>query len=115
MEKSSPKMWPTFLNFQKQPKVNNHPLGENSPNLVTLIMKQAESKADFDRNVSSSPEEEEKNRICLCALSHVYTPTRVCWRYRVARFFLTQCTKNGGKDTKSPLNYQLDKKCIKWP
>jgi hypothetical protein len=25
-----------FCNFQKMPKVNNRPLGENSPNLVTL-------------------------------------------------------------------------------
>jgi hypothetical protein len=25
-----------FCNFQKLPKVNNHPLGENSPNLVNL-------------------------------------------------------------------------------
>jgi hypothetical protein len=24
--------------FEKLPKVNNHPLGENSPNLVTLFM-----------------------------------------------------------------------------
>jgi hypothetical protein len=25
-----------FCNFQKEPKVNNHPIGEKSPNLVTL-------------------------------------------------------------------------------
>jgi hypothetical protein len=30
-------MWATFvLIFKKQPKVNIHTLGENSPNLVTL-------------------------------------------------------------------------------
>jgi hypothetical protein len=25
-----------FFHFQKLPEVNNHPIGENSPNLVTL-------------------------------------------------------------------------------
>jgi hypothetical protein len=34
--KSSPKMWVTSVIFKKLPKVNNYPLGENSPNLVTL-------------------------------------------------------------------------------
>jgi hypothetical protein len=32
-------IWPTSLIYKKQPKVhnvNNHPIGENSPNLVTL-------------------------------------------------------------------------------
>jgi hypothetical protein len=28
-----------FGNFQKLPKVNNRPMGENSPNLVTLAQK----------------------------------------------------------------------------
>jgi hypothetical protein len=27
-----------FRNFPKLPKVNNHTMGENSPNLVTLIL-----------------------------------------------------------------------------
>jgi hypothetical protein len=36
VEKSSPIVWPTFVIFKKQPKVNNRPIGENSPNLVTL-------------------------------------------------------------------------------
>jgi hypothetical protein len=31
-------MWATSVIFKKLPKVNNHLLGENSPNLVTLIM-----------------------------------------------------------------------------
>jgi hypothetical protein len=30
-------MWATSEIFKKQPKVNIHPLGENSPNLVTLL------------------------------------------------------------------------------
>jgi hypothetical protein len=36
VEKSSPKCVGHFCNFQKQPEVNSHPTGENSPNLVTL-------------------------------------------------------------------------------
>jgi hypothetical protein len=31
-------MWATSVNFQKLPKENNRPLGELSPNLVTLII-----------------------------------------------------------------------------
>jgi hypothetical protein len=34
---SSPKILRYFSNFQKLPKVNNRPMGENSPNLVTLL------------------------------------------------------------------------------
>jgi hypothetical protein len=30
-------MWATFVNFQQQLKVNKHPIGENSLNLVTLL------------------------------------------------------------------------------
>jgi hypothetical protein len=30
-------MWATSIIFKKLPKVNNHLLGENSPNLVTLL------------------------------------------------------------------------------
>jgi hypothetical protein len=41
VEKSSPKSW---LNnqviFKNLPKVNHHPLGENLPNLVTLLITQ---------------------------------------------------------------------------
>jgi hypothetical protein len=37
MVKSSPQIRATSLLFQKIAKVNNRPLGENSPNLVTLI------------------------------------------------------------------------------
>jgi hypothetical protein len=37
-KKIGQKMWAIFLIFKNLPKVNNHPLGENSPNLVTLTM-----------------------------------------------------------------------------
>jgi hypothetical protein len=36
--KSGTKIRATFVFFQKLPKVNNRPLGENSPNLVTLLV-----------------------------------------------------------------------------
>jgi hypothetical protein len=36
VEKSSAKIWATSVIFEKLPKVNNHPKGENSPNLDTL-------------------------------------------------------------------------------
>jgi hypothetical protein len=29
-------MWATYEIFRKLPKVNNHPMGENSPNLVMV-------------------------------------------------------------------------------
>jgi hypothetical protein len=32
-------MWATSVIFKKLPKVNNRPLGENSPNLVTLLQR----------------------------------------------------------------------------
>jgi hypothetical protein len=35
-ESSLEKVVGHFCNFQKLPKVNNRPMGENSPNLVTL-------------------------------------------------------------------------------
>jgi hypothetical protein len=31
-------MWPTFAVFKKLPKENNHEKGENSSNLVTLLL-----------------------------------------------------------------------------
>jgi hypothetical protein len=35
--KRLPKMWATFVhNFKQFAKVNNHPMGQKSPNLVTL-------------------------------------------------------------------------------
>jgi hypothetical protein len=37
MEKSSPRLLAVSVIFEKPPKVNNHPTGEYSPNLVTLI------------------------------------------------------------------------------
>jgi hypothetical protein len=46
--KSGTKIWATFVFFQKLPKVNNRPLGENSPNLVTLHAARGQySKQDF--------------------------------------------------------------------
>jgi hypothetical protein len=36
MEKSSPEMCAASVIFKPRPKVNNHPFGENLPNLVTL-------------------------------------------------------------------------------
>jgi hypothetical protein len=33
----SPSMWDTCAIFKPMPKVNNRPIVENSPNLVTLI------------------------------------------------------------------------------
>jgi hypothetical protein len=36
-----------FCNLQKMPKVNNRPLGENSPNLVTLMEKEREEKVNY--------------------------------------------------------------------
>jgi hypothetical protein len=38
VQKSSPKNWASFEIFQKLPKVNNRPMGENSSNLVTLTI-----------------------------------------------------------------------------
>jgi hypothetical protein len=38
VEKSGPFIGATFVIFSKLPKVNSHPIGENSPNLVTLVL-----------------------------------------------------------------------------
>jgi hypothetical protein len=38
MDKSSTKMWTTFVIFKKLPKVNNQPMGGNFPNLVTPLL-----------------------------------------------------------------------------
>jgi hypothetical protein len=35
--KSIPNVWATFVILKKVPKVNCHPMSENSPNLVTLM------------------------------------------------------------------------------
>jgi hypothetical protein len=35
-------MWASSVTFIKMSKENNHPMGENSPNLVTLIISIAE-------------------------------------------------------------------------
>jgi hypothetical protein len=37
VEKSRPTMWNAFVINKKVPKINNHPMGEKWPNLVTLI------------------------------------------------------------------------------
>jgi hypothetical protein len=39
-----------FWNFQKQPKENNPPIGENSPNLVTLINAYFSSKLPVNKS-----------------------------------------------------------------
>jgi hypothetical protein len=36
VKKVAEKIWATSVIFKKTPKVNNRPIGENSPNLVTL-------------------------------------------------------------------------------
>jgi hypothetical protein len=38
MEKSCPKIWDSSFFFKKLAKVNNHPIGVNSPNPVTLAV-----------------------------------------------------------------------------
>jgi hypothetical protein len=53
LEKSIPNILATSATFRKLPKVNNHPNGENSPNLVTLVkglLKKA--KASREKQVS---------------------------------------------------------------
>jgi hypothetical protein len=35
--KNSPKLWATSVIFEKLPKDNNRPLGENSPTVATLL------------------------------------------------------------------------------
>jgi hypothetical protein len=37
-------MWAFSAIFNKPSKVNNHPVGENSPNLVTLLLGQTVSR-----------------------------------------------------------------------
>jgi hypothetical protein len=44
---SSPTKWSTFVIFSETPKVNNCPMGENSPNLFTLL------NSDPDLNLSN--------------------------------------------------------------
>jgi hypothetical protein len=48
VERRSPKIFDTSLIFEKMLKVNNHPIGENSPNLVTLLLR------DFEGGLSRS-------------------------------------------------------------
>jgi hypothetical protein len=36
--KSRPKMWDTSSILLKLPNVNNHPMGENSPIVITLVL-----------------------------------------------------------------------------
>jgi hypothetical protein len=43
-----------FCNFQKMPKVNNRPLSENSPNLVTLVPSSIEDDAEQRKSISLS-------------------------------------------------------------
>jgi hypothetical protein len=39
VEKGSSHFWVAFVITPKLPKVNNHPIGKNSPNLVTLYVR----------------------------------------------------------------------------
>jgi hypothetical protein len=41
-EKSSPEICANYVIYKPLPKVNNSPLGENSPNLVTLTVRPVE-------------------------------------------------------------------------
>jgi hypothetical protein len=36
-ERNIPKVWPPFVIKKRRPKEDNHPMGKNSPNLVTLL------------------------------------------------------------------------------
>jgi hypothetical protein len=47
--KNSHKMWTTCIIFRNLPRDNNHPLGENSPNLVTLFPNPAVSETSSVR------------------------------------------------------------------
>jgi hypothetical protein len=63
--KEWPKMWGSFLISKKLPKANNHPMGKNSPNLVTL------AKAIFSSNSKNTQEQivlatwRSGHRLCL--------------------------------------------------
>jgi hypothetical protein len=50
--KICPKMKATLVFFQKLPKVNFHPLGEFSPNLVTLVQCDQKCIGKISFNVS---------------------------------------------------------------
>jgi hypothetical protein len=43
-ENNSQKIWATSIILEKMPKENNCPIGEHSPNLVTLVGTQNEMK-----------------------------------------------------------------------
>jgi hypothetical protein len=47
VEESSPKIFAASLIFKKQPKVDNHPIGKNSPNPVTLKTEKCSIKANI--------------------------------------------------------------------
>jgi hypothetical protein len=60
--KSSPVICASSLIFTKLPKVNSHPIGKNSPNLVTLIHSQCiTNKVFFEANLQNPA----KGGICL--------------------------------------------------
>jgi hypothetical protein len=52
--KSSQKIRATSILFKKLPKVNNHPIGENWPNLVTLAWTPPLPDFDGQKRVTSS-------------------------------------------------------------
>jgi hypothetical protein len=49
---SSSKIWATSVIYKKQHKINNRPIGENLPNLVTLFGTEGREKKMSARNSS---------------------------------------------------------------
>jgi hypothetical protein len=47
VEKSSPQKWTSLISLKNVPKVNCHPMGENSHNLVTLNIMEWNSEARY--------------------------------------------------------------------
>jgi hypothetical protein len=83
VEKSSPIICATSVIFTKLPKVNSHPIGENSPNHVTLV-----DTKTFEIAVA---------REGMLPRRHI----------QVCQIILYLLYQNGGKYTKLPLNYQM--------
>jgi hypothetical protein len=68
--KNSPKMWPkkmraTFVIFQKLSEVNNQPMGENCPNLVTLFIDSHRERRRVAQNGAVSTAKMDCSRLLL--------------------------------------------------
>jgi hypothetical protein len=50
VEKSTPKFWATSIIFIRLPTINNWPIGENLPNLVTLQRMEKEPNREVCRH-----------------------------------------------------------------